>query len=70
MKAEVDGTNDYTALTTDTPLPSFTIAAIPEEGAKTTVYATVQDKTITYGDAVGEVTVNYTDSTGTAVTTD
>ena len=69
VKATAPGTENYGDLVSS-PL-AFTIAAKPGEGGsvKTTVYATVQDKIITYGETAGEITVSYTDQNGKAVST-
>ena len=66
MKAEVPEGADYEALAPGEPV-KFTISA--KNASKTTVYAQVQDVTVTSGESVQTVTVNYADAEGKAVET-
>ena len=66
MKADVTENEDYEALSLTNPI-QFTIT---EKSAPATIYATIQDKSITYGDTVGTVTVKYTDVSGNSVKED
>lgn len=68
MKASVPGGANYAGLTLETPV-EFTISENPGEGEETkqTIYVIAQNKTITYGDTLSEITVSYQYADGTAV---
>jgi hypothetical protein len=66
VKATVPATDNYGTL--ESAQVEFMIATKTEQ-TKSTFYATVVSQSITYGEKVADVTVNYTDADGNAVDT-